>query len=151
MDALVNIEEKPIQNSCHLPPLSWSSEFVSLLLSYSAAAWTTRNAILHGINLEENRAKEKALLTKEIRAAYKAYSNNHFIIPRHLSYLFSSLTLQQRLSQDIDSMQCWLLSYEEGVQENTKSYAKSAKNFFLPRRTALPINTKQPLSQNAIR
>jgi hypothetical protein len=133
-------------NSRHLPPLSWSSEFVPLLLSYSAAAWTTRNAILHGINLEENRAKEKALLTKEIRAAYKAYSNNHFIIPYHLSSLFSSWTLQQRLSQEIDSMQCWLRSYEEGVQENTKSHAESAKNFFLPRRTTSPINTKQPPS-----
>ncbi len=100
-----------------------------------------------GKTFEETRAKEKALLYEEISAAYEAYSNNQFIIPRHLSSLFTSRSLQQRLSQDIDKMQCWIRSYKEGVavqQENNKRYTESAKAFFLPRQPEPSIDNTTP-------
>jgi hypothetical protein len=134
-------------NSRGLPFTTWTSSVVTILLSYSSAAWDTRNSILHGKTFEEQRAKEISLLATKISNAYAKYSENPFIVPSHLRSLFTSRTLIQRLSQDIDSLQCWLRSYNEGVltqQEHTRRSAEAAKKFFQPRCKTSPKAT-QPI------
>ncbi len=117
---------------------TWASAIISIILTYSAAIWDTRNGIPHGRTFEEQRAKEVTALSQDITKAYEVYEKDPFIIPRSLSSMFTSRTLQQRLSQDVDSMQCWLRSYNEGIlmqQLQTQKKHEAAKKFFLPRKS----------------
>ncbi len=78
-------------------------------------------------------------------------TKDQFIIPRHHSSLFTSKTLEQGVKQDIDSMKCWLRSYEEAVatqKEASRRCAEALKHFFKPRR--LPINNPQKLRNDFI-
>jgi hypothetical protein len=106
----------------------------------------------YGHTMAEAAAREMAAIDTEIRSAYGEYKQDHFIIPRHLSSLFTSRSLEQRLLLDIDSKQCWLNSYTEAVarqQTVTHRYIESAKNFFQPRRTYQPNATPEKTSSGS--
>jgi hypothetical protein len=60
------------------------------LWEYSLAVWDFRNGILHGHTLEEAAALEIDTATKEITEAYARYQKDPFIIPCHLSSLFTT-------------------------------------------------------------
>jgi hypothetical protein len=120
----------------HNSALTWSSELITYILAYSATSWDTRNKILHGNTLADHQAKLITSLSIEITAAYEAFSKDPFIVPSTFCSIFTSKTLTQRLHLDVDSMQCWLRSYKEGVltqEENTRRQAAAARTFFLPR------------------
>ena len=109
---------------------------IQCLWEYSQSIWEHRNGILHGTTIEEAKAKEAAALQSEITKAYEEYEVDNFIIPNHLRYLFTSRTLHHRLNQDIDSMICWLRSYNEAKstqKQTTQRYTEAAKKFFQPR------------------
>ncbi len=113
-------------------PTSWTTDLISLILDFSFSLWDFRNGVLHGHTLEEQAAKERALLTNEITEAYETFHKYKFIVPSNFRYLFSSKTLQQRLHQDYDSLQCWLWSYREAVETqrtSTKWYAEQPRCF----------------------
>jgi hypothetical protein len=125
---------------------TWSSELISVILTYSSALWDSRNSTLHGRIIEEQRAKEVAAFSQEILKTYKAYKKDPFIIPRTLSPLFTSRTLQQRLSQDVDSMKCWLWPYKERILTQKLHIQQNigSKKVFIPRNRNIFTSTPLP-------
>jgi hypothetical protein len=71
---------------------------INLIWEYSQSIWDNRNKIVHGYTLEETKAKEVEAAQKAITMAYEEYDKDHFIIPSHLHYLFTSRSLTQRLN-----------------------------------------------------
>jgi hypothetical protein len=95
--------------------------------------------------MAEIEACKNTILDNKIRDAYEAYTHDHFIIPHHLSSLFTSRTVHQHFKLDIDSKQCWINSYNEAVatkEASSHCYAEAAKLFFKPKRP--PDNDNQP-------
>ena len=136
---------------------SWGAELITHLLMYSSSLWKFRNGILHGHNAAESRLKEQEKIHLAISTAYSAYEQDKFVISRSLSSLFEK-PIEYLLKADLDQQQCWLRTYEEGVdtqREFRHRQAEAAKNFFLPKKStptnrALAHNFTFPftLSQN---
>jgi hypothetical protein len=97
---------KSLYNNNPLTTTSWVATIIPSLWEYTAALWEHRNGILHGHTIQVMETKELEAIRLQITAAYVKYSKDRFIISRYLSSLFTSWSLKQRLSRDIDSMKC---------------------------------------------
>ncbi len=71
--------------------VGWLSKIIKTFWEYNLSIWEYRNGRLHGHTLEESGARELEAIKKQTTDAYEEYSkDHHFIIPRHLSSLFTS-------------------------------------------------------------
>lgn len=131
-------------------PTAWTTTLISLILDFSFLLWEFKNGILRGRPVAEREANERETLNNEITKAYEAFHKDRFIVPHNFCYLFSSKSLQQKVLQDYDSLQCWLLSYREAVETqwaSTNRYAEATKKVFLPQKVLKP-STKDALDQS---
>ncbi len=122
------------------------TKVITLIWEYSFSLWEHRNRVLHGHTLADAMARELEEVKNEITEAYNDYKHDHFIIPSHFSSLFTSRSLKQRLQLDMDSMQCWLCSFQEAKeiqQEAHRHYSESAKRFFQPRNSNSNVQSTQ--------
>jgi hypothetical protein len=126
----------------------WTSTLIKIILEYSFSLWDFRNGILHGLTTEDTAEKEFNSIATWIRTAYHTYQEDPFHIPSRWRSLFISRTLDQHLKQDIDTLNCWLRSYDEALasqRDSTLRHSEAAKNFFKPRRpqssSASSVNT----------
>jgi hypothetical protein len=102
-----------------LPPpqthrrLVWGSNLVYALWQFTKSMWAHRNAIVHGIDSEEAATRILTGLRDQVHQHYQSFSvDAGYVLVRH-QYLFTSRTLEQRLSMSYDYVTCWLRSVEE--------------------------------------
>jgi hypothetical protein len=127
--------------------MSWAAKIIPVIWEYTTSLWEHRNGILHGQTLAETEQRELEALQQQITTAYKEYNNDHFIIPRQLSSLFTSCSLQKRLKMDMDSMKCWLHSVSKAKEAQSESnirHAEAINNFFFPRHIILQDELMPP-------
>jgi hypothetical protein len=113
--------------------LHWASIFIKALWKYSKAIWAFRNEIVHGATVEEQVNRQLDTLRQWIANYYRAYADNpNMILPRHHS-LFTSRTIEERLSSPYDIMAAWIHSVEEAIQvlqHHTASLRAEAQQIF---------------------
>jgi hypothetical protein len=117
---------------------AWTSRVINLILQYSSSLWHFRCSLLHGKTVDESKQKLLQRLRESIETAYVAYSADPFVVDNGTRSIFL-VPLAQRLTQDPDSLQCFLRSYEiaRSRQELLREVqVKSAAQFFFP--TSLP-------------
>ncbi len=68
-------------------------------------------------------------LKDQVRQAYLDHNSDLFLIPNDMRQLFL-LPLEDRLSQDIDSLQCFQATYTVALQALQITKQKQAANFF---------------------
>jgi hypothetical protein len=115
---------------------SWTKKLIIALWNYTTSIWKHRNNKVHGATLEDQKKKEKGELEAQVRAAYKEYKDDNFLIPRSMSYLFERHSLEDKLKKDRDSLRCWIRSVEEAKQEQNTlmdHMRKNAEEFFTTR------------------
>jgi hypothetical protein len=115
-------------------PKHWASSVVQAMWLFTRAMWKHSNTIVHGDNMQ---AKSKLVLSElqtKVEAAYKKFEEEpSHILPRH-HYLFTNLSIEQRLSQPYDNIQCWLRSItatELSLELHIRQQQRSASFFFL--------------------
>ncbi len=118
------------------PASHWTTKTILKLWDYTSSLWEHQNGILHGQTIAETERQELGDLHQQITSAYEEYGNDPFIIPRHLSSLFTYRTLHQRLKLDVDSLKCWLHSVWEAKlaqQQSQCRHSEAGRSFFHPR------------------
>jgi len=93
--------------------------------------------VVHGIDWEASRVKEKQKLQQQVTEAFSADQADPFIISRNQSHLFDSRSLHQRLQQDNDTMRCWLVDEADARETQRVTQQRAAvvaRQFFCPRR-----------------
>jgi hypothetical protein len=89
---------------------TWTAHTITCLWKYTRSIWGYRNTVVHGATDKEKADKIIEQTTTKVREFYtKFHSTPSFILQRH-HYLFTSLTLPQRLKLDIDR------SVEDAIQ-----------------------------------
>jgi hypothetical protein len=113
--------------------LYWASIFIMALWKYSKALWAFQNEIVHGATVEEQVNQQLDTLQQQIINYYRAYADNpNMILPRHRS-LFTSRTIEERLSSPYDIMAAWIRSVKEAIQvlqRHTASLRTAAQQIF---------------------
>jgi len=103
------------------------------LWKYSKALWAFQNEIAHGATVEEQVNRQLDTLWQQITTYYQAYADNsNMILSRH-HYLFTTRTIEERLSSPYDIMAAWIRSVEEAIQvlqHNTASLKAEAHQIF---------------------
>jgi len=135
----INIVSAVVQSTQQSPPrdggLNWSSLFIAALWKFSRALWTRRNEEVHGATVEEKATRQLAQLRDNITTMHNQFNEKQAIIlPRH-RYLFTSITLENRLKGSYDNMAAWLRSVEEAIQVlqyQEAQYQVEACRFFPP-------------------
>ena len=89
----------------------WASKVINLILQYSSSLWYFRRSLIHGRTVEESKQKIFLQLQVKVEAAYIAYSANLFVVDYATRNIFL-VPLPLRLRQDIDSLRCFLQSYD---------------------------------------
>jgi hypothetical protein len=113
----------------------WAAKFIEALLLYSHSLWKYRCALLHGRSMDEVHQKRTYHLKTQIEAAYVAFSEDLHIV-HHSSRDIFLVPLEERLRQDIDSLQCFLRSYKLArlqQEQLNQSHKDAVAQFFLPR------------------
>jgi hypothetical protein len=113
--------------------LHWASIFIVALWKYSKALWAFRNEIVHGATVEEQVNRQLDTLRQRITTYYQAYADNPNMILSPHHYLFTSRTLEERLSSPYDIMAAWIRSVEEAIQvlqHHTASLRAEAQQIF---------------------
>jgi hypothetical protein len=113
--------------------LHWASVFIVALWKYSKALWAFWNEIVYGATVEEQVNRQLDTLRQRITTYYQAYADNpNMILSRH-HYLFTSRTIEERLSSPYDIMAAWIRSVEEAIQvlqHHTASLRAEAHQIF---------------------
>lgn len=86
---------------------------VLALWSFTESIWHHRNNEVHGASIEEQKAREKATLVRQVEDAHAAYTEDHFLISREMAYLLEKHSLLDGLKMDRDILRCWLRSVIE--------------------------------------
>jgi hypothetical protein len=83
------------RNNNPSPTTGWSAKIIiPILWEYTSSLWEHRSGILQCCTIKEIEARELEALKLQITTAYEEYTKDHFIIPRYLSSLFTSHSLQ---------------------------------------------------------
>jgi hypothetical protein len=88
----------------------WASSVIQAMWSFTRAMWKHRITIVHGDNMQ---AKSNLLISEiqtQVIAAFTQFKDNPSILLARHHYLFTSLTVEQRLSRLCDNIKCWLRS-----------------------------------------
>ena len=94
-------------------PLPWGSNLVPALWLFTKSLWLHRNTLVHGADAEESAQRILTGLRDQVRQHYFAFkADESYVLARH-RYLFTSHTLDQRLSLSYDNVTCWLRSVDE--------------------------------------
>jgi hypothetical protein len=112
----------------------WSTKLVTLLPNFSLTLWRFRCNLLHGRTTVEAHQLQQQTLRNQVSAAYQEYAEDPHIISQQMRHMFN-IPLTRRLNHDLDSLACFLESYNQArvAQEIYKSkLAATAKNFFKP-------------------
>jgi hypothetical protein len=122
-----------------LPPaqphqrVEWGSNLVYALWQFTKRMWNHRNAIVHGADAEETTQRILIGLRDQVHQHYSSFSDDAgYVLARH-RYLFTSRTLEQRLSMSYDYVNCWLRSVDEARTQLTTHVAAqqdAAAHFF---------------------
>jgi hypothetical protein len=113
----------------------WAAKAVKAFLDYSLSLWKHRCALVHGRTLEESKSLTLQRLTLKVTEAYQIYQEDPHIIPQRDRHIFS-VSLEQRLRQDIDSLECFLSTFQiasETQRQNHLALSKWAHTFFQPK------------------
>ncbi len=113
---------------------AWSAGLVQGLLDYSLSLWAFRCALLHGHSKEESHQKFLLSLQQQVTAAYQDYADDPFIVAQNLWHIFYT-PLSQHLLQVVDSLKCFLSTYEVALEQQKHirlQHTKAAQQFFLP-------------------
>jgi hypothetical protein len=116
--------------------LQWVSVFIAAILCYSRMLWRFRNGVVHGDTVEEQVALQLSSLHSKIRSYYQAYSeNSNMVLARH-QILFTSRTVEERVSGTYDTMAAWLRSMDKAVMLLQRQVAahRAASEAFFPNR-----------------
>jgi hypothetical protein len=128
----------------------WSAKLIEGLLTYSNSLWKFRCSLLYGRSQDEQHQKLVHYLQTNITDAYTSFGKNPHIIHHSLRNIFH-VPLEDRLKQDLHSMQCFLRSYNLAKQQQELSHAKQAKaaaQFFIPRSLPTIIATAHDCNQS---
>lgn len=123
---------------------AWSAGLVKAILDYSLSIWKFRCALLHGRSKEEAHQKLLLSLRWQVLDAYQKYSEDPLIIAHNLRHIFY-IPLDQRLLQDVNSLQCFLSTYAVAIKQQeyiSNQNARVAEKFFFPR--SLPTEICRP-------
>jgi hypothetical protein len=93
----------------------WASKVINLILQYSSSLWHFRRSLIHGRMVEESKQNFFLQLQAKVEAAYIAYSANPFVVDYATRNIFL-VPLPLRLRQDIDSLRCFLHSYDVATE-----------------------------------
>lgn len=94
-----------------------------------------RWSLLHGQNLAEAQQCKLAALHEKVRAAHATYSAVPYVVLHSAQNIYLT-PLDQRFCQDVDSLKCFLESYNLAVEEQSRWKARqvaAAQEFFIPR------------------
>jgi hypothetical protein len=117
----------------------WAGGVIKAVLTYSLSLWKFRCNLLYGRDKEEADQKIIAELRQKTILAYEEYEKDPFFIRNDYRRLFA-VTLDCRLLQDRDCLQCFLATVNLAKEERAlhmKRQAETAQRFFFPR--SLPI------------
>jgi hypothetical protein len=106
----------------------WTKKLIMVLWNYTTSIWKHRNNKVHGATIEDQKKKEKEELGTQVRAAYEDYTEDKFLIPRSMSYLFERHSLENKLKEDRDTLRCWIKSVEEAKQIQNISMDRMRRN-----------------------
>jgi len=113
----------------------WAAGAVSALLRYRHALWYFRCKVVHGHSQSEVNQCRLESLHLQVAKAYEAFSADPFIVTGRIRHIFYT-PLSDRLQQDVDSLQCFLATYQLAIQEQAVyrvRHAQAAVTFFFPR------------------
>jgi hypothetical protein len=91
--------------------------------------------VVHGHSQTEVYQRRWESLCLQVAQAYEAFSADPFIVTGRIRHIFYT-PLSDRLQQDVDSLQCFLATYQLAIQEQAAyrvRHAKAAATFFFPR------------------
>jgi hypothetical protein len=93
--------------------------------------WRFRNKVVHGATVEEQVNLQLSSLRNKIASYYQAYTDNPSMVLAHHQFLFTTRSVEERLSGSYDSMSAWTWSVKEAIQvvrhhENTIRAASEA-------------------------
>jgi hypothetical protein len=106
----------------------WTKKLILALWNYTTSIWKHRNNKVHGATIEDQKKKEKEDLEKQVRAAYEDYTEDKFLIPRSMAYLFDRHSLEDKLKKDRDTLRCWINSVKEAKQAQNISMDRMRRN-----------------------
>jgi len=119
--------------------LQWRSNLVHALWQFTKSLWHHRNTVIHGTSAEASAQLILTGLRDQVRHHYSMFlADNGYVLARH-QYLFTSRTLDQRLSLSYDHLNCWLRSIQEACElyaTHLASQQTAARRFFGPPRVA---------------
>jgi len=105
---------------------------VSALWLFTKSLWLHRNTLVHGADAEESPQHILTGLRDQVRQHYFAFNAEEgYVLARH-HYLFTSRTLEQRLSLSYNYVSCWLRSVDEAHHQLETHVA--SQQFFATRR-----------------
>jgi hypothetical protein len=113
----------------------WAAKLIEGLLHYSLSLWKFRCSLLHGQSQDKAHQKLIQQLQSRIIEACTAFLDNPHIVP-HSSRNIFLVPLEDRLKQDVDSLQCFLRSYALAKQHQEQLnmlHTEAAAQFFFPR------------------
>jgi hypothetical protein len=104
-------------------PSALGTNFILSLCKFSRSLWTNRNSLVHEATTEAISSLTTQNLHNQVRQLFTSFElDPSFILPRH-HHLFTTWTLDQRLSQQPDNIQCWLRSVE-AARQTLESYVR---------------------------
>lgn len=113
----------------------WAGGVVKAVLEYSLSIWKYRCELLYGQTKDEAEWIIIAELHQRVTLAYEEYEKEPFIVRHNYRHLFA-ISLDYRLRQDHDYLQCFLSTLELAKEEREqymKSQSENAQRFFFPR------------------
>ena len=130
--------------------LQWGSLLISALWKFTKTLWQHRNGLVHSSEAAENAQRILTGLQDQVHQHYQSYEADNTYGLAHHWCLFSSLTLDQRLSLSYDYTTCWLRSIEEASLQMVlyeDSQRASAARFFGTPPTPTPLQDTGEISE----
>jgi hypothetical protein len=90
----------------------WSIAFISTLWEYARHIRNQRNSIIYGAE-EAQAAQTIANNQQQIQNLFAEFQEDPSMILPHHCHQFTSKSVEDRLNQQFDDMNCWLRSVEE--------------------------------------
>jgi hypothetical protein len=104
------------KQTSHTVALHWSSAVITSLWEYTHQIWHSCNQFLHGTE-EDQATMILQALREEVKTLYTTFQHNSAMILSRHYHLFTRKSLDDRLSQPYDDIQCWLHSVAKACED----------------------------------
>jgi glutaredoxin len=115
--------------------VQWAGGVIQVVLDYSLALWKFRCNLLYGRSKAKAEQKIMADLHRKVICTYEDFERDPFLVHQDYRNIFS-VSLDRRLKQDRDSLECFLSTVDLAIKERQQFLilqSETARRFFFPR------------------